>query len=167
MAKGKEDTTLLATLLSVPLFKANQGAKVRQATAAAIAAVVIIGCMRLRGTVLSETESYVAYLLPNLSEGGARGVTALIYNGLPLLLLLSGLWFAYRLVNWPRFTNFLIDVEHEMEKVSWASWDYLYRATAVVLGTMVVLGVYLFMCDVIWQRLFGLVGFLDLEALGQ
>ena len=32
----------------------------------------------------------------------------------------------------PTFANFLISVEAEMDKVSWATWGYLKRATAVV-----------------------------------
>jgi preprotein translocase subunit SecE len=73
---------------------------------------------------------------------------------------------AFRLVNWPNFANFLISVEAEMDKVSWASWDYLKRATGVVLVSMVVLGAYLFFCDIFWQQLFGFIGFLDLKAMG-
>jgi len=71
-----------------------------------------------------------------------------------------------RLVNWPVFANFLVSVEAELDKVTWADWTYLKRATAVVIVTMFVLGIYLFLCDVVWQQLFGFVGFLDLEALG-
>lgn len=148
MAKAKQQTSFWSTMLRGGLYKANQGRKVRQATAAGLAVVVVFGCMRLKGTILVEYEPWVTY-------------------GIPGVLLVLGLWTAFRIVNWAPFTDFLIDVEHEMEKVSWASWQYLKRATAVVLGTMVVLGIYLFLCDILWQQLFGAIGFLNLEALGQ
>ena len=79
---------------------------------------------------------------------------------------LVGLWLAFRLVNYPRFANFLIAVEGEMDKVSWSDQDYLKRATGVVLGTMLLLGMILWGYDFFWFRLFSLIRILDADALG-
>ena len=56
--------------------------------------------------------------------------------GIPCAIGLFGMWFGFRLVNYPRFADFLISVEAEMDKVSWPDWPYLVRATGVVMGVM-------------------------------
>lgn len=144
MARADAET-LWSEMLRSRLFKPNQGRVVRQVTALAIALVFIALAWRLSSTVLSEAGTGIRYGIP-----GAIGAV--------------GCWLAYRLVNWPTFANFLISVEAEMDKVSWASWDYLKRSTSVVLVVMLVLGAYLFACDIFWQQLFGLIGFLDLNV---
>lgn len=147
MAKAKAEPTLWGEMLNVRRFKPNQGRVVRQVTGVAVAAVFVLIGWRLHGTILADAEPWVRHT--------AAGVISVL-----------GCWLAFRLVNWPTFANFLVSVEAEMDKVSWAGWDYLKRATAVVLVSMVVLGAYLFMCDIFWQQLFGAIGFLDLNALG-
>jgi preprotein translocase subunit SecE len=68
------------------------------------------------------------------------------------------MWLGYRLVNWPRFADFLIAVEAEMSKVSWPTKTELYRASTVVIFTMAFLALLLFCYDAIWQFLFDLLG---------
>lgn len=146
MARAEAET-LWGEMLRSRLFKPNQGRVVRQVTALSIAVVFVSLAWRLNVTILSEAANGIRY-------------------GIPGAIALGGCWLAYRLVNWPVFANFLISVEAEMDKVSWASWDYLKRSTSVVLVVMLVLGAYLFACDIFWQQLFGFIGFLDLNALG-
>jgi len=147
MAKAKADNSLLVELVQGRIFKSSQGRVVRQVTFFAAAAVFVIAAWRLQSTLLADYDRAVRW-------------------GIPGVIAVAGIWLSFRLVNWPTFANFLISVEAEMDKVSWANWDYLYRATAVVLGTMVVLGAYLFICDIFWQQLFGFIGFLNLKAMG-
>ncbi|SFH58891.1 preprotein translocase subunit SecE [Planctomicrobium piriforme] len=147
MAKAKAESSFAATLVQPRVFKPNQGRIVRQVTFAVVAGVFVIGAWRLHATILSDYASGVRW-------------------GVPTVVAVVGLWLAFALVNWPTFANFLISVEAEMDKVSWASLDYLKRATAVVLVTMLVLGAYLFFCDIFWQQLFGFIGFLDMSAPG-
>jgi len=73
-------------------------------------------------------------------------------------MLAAGLWFGFRVVNWPRFADFLISVEAEMGKVTWPSKSELIRASVVVIVTIVILAISLFMFDVVWQWLFKLIG---------
>ena len=145
MAKAKAETTFFGNFLIPGLFKPNQGRVVRQVTGAAVGIVAIAAAWRLRVTVLADYSPQVALFLP-------------------LALALFGIWFAYRLVNWPPFANFLIAVEGELDKVSWADWDYLKRATIVVLVVMFTMGAYLYFADFVWQQLFSFVGFLDLSS---
>ena len=146
MSRGKDDTTFLASLLSVSLYKRNQGRMTRRLTAIAVAAVALIGCWTLSHTVLSQADAPVRV-------------------GAPSLLGLVGLWLAFRLVNFPRFADFLVSVEAEMDKVSWADIEYLKRATGVVLGVMLLLGLVLSLYDLFWLKTFSWIGILDQEAL--
>ena len=146
MAKAKTETTFFGNFLIPGLYKPNQGRVVRQVTAAAIAVVAIAAAWRLRVTILADFSHAVALVVP-------------------LTIALLGVWFAYRVVNWPTFANFLIAVEGELDKVSWADWDYLKRATVVVLAVMFAMGAYLYIADFLWQQLFGFVGFLDLDTV--
>ena len=72
---------------------------------------------------------------------------------LPILLTVFSLWFAYRLVNFPPFADFLIATEAELNKVSWTTRKRLVQDTIVVLVTMLLLTVFLFTVDVFWGRL--------------
>ncbi len=80
--------------------------------------------------------------------------------GLPLLIAAIAMWIIFRVVNYPRFADFLISVEAEMDKVSWPSKSDLYRSTVVVISTMFFLGLVLMFFDVVWKPLFTFIGWL-------
>jgi preprotein translocase SecE subunit len=65
----------------------------------------------------------------------------------PLAVMLFSLWFAYRLVNYPRFADFLIATEAEMNKVSWSSRKRLWQDTIVVLTTVFLMFLFLYAMD--------------------
>ncbi|HEY7329657.1 MAG TPA: preprotein translocase subunit SecE [Gemmataceae bacterium] len=69
----------------------------------------------------------------------------------PLLMLLGGIWLAWRIVNVPVFADFLIATEAEMNKVSWTTQRRLVQDTIVVLVTVVLMAFYLFGMDVMWK----------------
>lgn len=144
MAKVSDETSLVQELLSLRLYKQNQGRVVRQVTAIAIALCLAAAAWRMRVTVL-----------------GGESISVSLREGISTAVLVIGVWFAFRVVNWPTFANFLIQVEAEMDKVTWATWDYLKRATTIVLVTMLILGVYLFGWDILWQQIFAAIGFLE------
>ncbi len=73
---------------------------------------------------------------------------------LPTVVAVVGCWMAYRLVNYPRFADFLIAVEAEMNKVSWPTRAELVRASLVVLFTITVLAVVLAVFDIAWTVFF-------------
>ena len=140
MAKP-ENGSFWSELLAVDLYKRNQGRLARQLTAAGIGAMVVAG----------------AYVL---SQGPLAGMGREVRVGIPLLITAAAAWVVYRLVNYPRFAEFLISVEAEMGKVSWASKDEVMRATIVVLSTMLFLGVILFFYDLLWQKILFWIGVL-------
>jgi preprotein translocase subunit SecE len=142
MSKTDRESSYLSSLTQIGLYKRNQGRLVRQLTAGAAMVAVLLAAWAMSIHLLNGTDQWVQY-------------------GLPVLVAAVGSWAVYRLVNYPRFADFLIDVEGEMAKVSWASADEIKRATAVVLVTMITLSVVLFMYDFLWLRVLRLIGILQ------
>lgn len=63
------------------------------------------------------------------------------------------------MVNIPRFADFLVSVESELEKVTWPNRNEVVQATIVVLCMMFFLGVFLFLIDLVWTWLFSVIRF--------
>jgi preprotein translocase subunit SecE len=141
MAKVDRETSFWTSLTHVGLYKRNQGRLVRQLTAGAALAAVLLIAWAMPIHLLSGTDPRVQY-------------------GVPVVVVLAGAWAVYRLVNYPPFADFLIDVEGEMAKVSWASAEEIKRATAVVLVTMGTLSLVLFLYDLVWVRVLKWMGIL-------
>lgn len=138
---GTNSAPLTSELFQTSVYKPNQGRIVRQLTALAIWVVVALGCWSLYSTLRGALDSS-SYLIP----------------GIPSLALLAGVWFGYRVVNWPKFADFLIAVEAEMNKVTWPSKDELVRASIVVMFTIAFLAMALFLFDILWQAIFNAIG---------
>ncbi|NND97023.1 MAG: preprotein translocase subunit SecE [Pirellulaceae bacterium] len=135
---------LTAELFHASVYKPNQGRIVRQLTALTIWIVVALGCWRLYSSLrgVFNAENWTTHLT----------------LAIPAVLLTAGLWIGYRLVNWPRFADFLIAVEAEMNKVTWPSKDELIRASIVVMFTIFFLAMALFVFDIVWQTIFNFIG---------
>lgn len=127
-------------LFSVGIYKRSQGRIARQVTFAVLAAVVALGAWRLKQFLMDQ---------PISIQFGAAGA-----------VLILGWWMCYRAVNMPRFADFLIAVEAEMNKVSWPSKGELFRSSMVVIVTMFGLAATLFSYDLLWQRLLTMLGVL-------
>ena len=143
MAKSKDATSLWNELWTLGLYKKNQGRLTRQVTGAALGLLVTLGAYTLFQTFAADQASWIRV-------------------GIPTAITVIGIWVTYRLVNYPRFADFLISVEAEMDKVTWSTRQELYRAAAVVIVTMFLFGFVLFFFDMFWQWFFRLVGFLRL-----
>ncbi len=141
MASVSEDSaanrSLMSEMFAGSLYKSKQGRIVRQLTCLAIWLTVGLGAWRMFASLESNT---------NLRIIG------------PVVFVVAGMWFGYRLVNWPRFADFLISVEAEMTKVSWPVKSELYRASMVVIFTMAFLAILLFGYDLFWQFIFDWLG---------
>ncbi len=124
-------------LFQFGLYKRTQGRIARQATFAALAITIIIGALRMSETF--GTTGFYKWVLP--------GIVAFV-----------GVWLCYRLVNLPKFADFLIAVEAEMSKVSWPTRQELIRGSVVVIFVLVFLAIVLTLYDAIWQRLLQVLG---------
>lgn len=124
-------------MFQIGLYKRNQGRVTRQLTFAALALIVGLGAWRL-----------YEFFAPN----------AFTNYGVPWFLGIAGVWLSFRVVNMPRFADFLIAVEAEMSKVSWPTRKELFRGSVVVIVTIVVLAAVLYIFDFVWAFLLGLLG---------
>jgi preprotein translocase SecE subunit len=131
-------------------YKKNQGVRVRRGTILGV--LVLAGCgiyTLLAHKTLDTTGSRdLVYTLP-FSSISLRVLPDLRFT-VPLLLGAASLWFAYRLVNYPTFADFLIATEAEINKVSWTSRRRLIQDTVVVLTTVILLTVFIFVVDLLW-----------------
>ena len=73
-------------------------------------------------------------------------------------ILLLGLWFGWRLINWGTFADFLISVEAEMAKVSWPGRAELKSSTIVVLVVFLFLAGLFLIYDFALISIFKVVG---------
>lgn len=138
MVKEKEATVSpVRDLFQPALYKRSQGRIARQVTFAALATALVLGVWRMSVVINAAPE---------------------IKYGIPGVLLLVGLWLCYRLVNLPRFADFLIGVEAEMNKVSWPTQSELFRSSIVVMFTIFSLAIILFAYDMFWRWLLRILG---------
>jgi preprotein translocase SecE subunit len=142
-------------------YKKNQGQRVRRGT---ILGVLILAGCGIYVLLAHKTLNTVGYYAEpgNLESWVNNWTLAVPFAGVritllpdvrftvPLLLGAAALWFAYRLVNFPAFADFLIATEAEMNKVSWTSRRRLVQDTIVVLTTVLLMTVFLFVVDLLW-----------------
>src|SRR5262245_14147710 len=121
----------LANLGRTNLYKPMQGWYARTYTAAGLGLVVVLGLWQLYKGIEDASPAY-RFGIPT-AIGAALG------------------WVLFRLVQYPPFVEFLIATEAEMNKVSWTSRDDLYRATSVVLTTVLLVSFFLFGVDWVWS----------------
>ena len=130
----------VSELFKTGTYKSKQGKIARISTALGIFVVLTAGIYQLYNSFLEGHGAFAVY-------------------GVPLILLALNAWFSYRVVNYPKFADFLIQVEAEMRKVSWPGKDELLRSTTVVIVVMLLLTVLLFGYDLILQYIFGKISF--------
>jgi preprotein translocase subunit SecE len=134
-------------LVRADVYKASQGWYARLWTALGLGALVLAGLYTLFLRISDTTSRTVSLAVPTT------------------LAALFG-WFIFRLVQYPPFADFLIATEAEMKKISWATWPELKRATLVVVVTVLLMAVYLFGVDLIWQALLKAIGVLRFSSSG-
>ena len=122
------------------LYKRTQGKMTRQLTCFAI----WLGAFLL---------AYRVYVFRNglwsFAEQWGTGASSYLGYGMPVVILLVGLWLGYRIVNYAPFADFLIAVEAEMSKVSWPTQQQLIRASAVVIILILGLTMIVFVYDIL------------------
>ena len=141
MKENAAANTMWQDLFSLGIYKRSQGRIARQVTFAALAVALCLGAFTLY--------EYMADRSTSLRIGVLGAV------------LVVGFWLSYRVVNLPRFADFLIAVEAEMNKVSWPSRAELIRSSLVVMVTMFGLAGTLYAYDLLWRFLLTMLGVLQ------
>lgn len=144
--------SILPQLFRVGLYKSAQGRLVRQVTFICIVVLTGFGAITLANGPLGSLD---------LADGPFEGMERSFRVGVPVVLWLVSGWIAYRAVNVPRFADFLIAVESELEKVVWPARKEVMQATVVVLATMLFFGTFLSGADFVWKWFFRLIHFIE------
>ena len=134
--------SILPELFRFGLYKPTQGRVVRQASFLGLALVLAFGCFSASTDLLGDYEQQVRV-------------------GVPIGVWLVLCWVAFRVVNVPRFADFLISVESELEKVVWPGRKQVMQSTIVVIVTMLFLGAFLFGVDIVWRWFFSFTRFIE------
>jgi len=145
MSSKSASASLLPELFRFGIYKSNQGRMVRQFTFFAVAIVAAFGCI-------------------TLSNGPLMTTVKSVQVGVPLAIWLVVCWIAFRVVNIAKFADFLVSVESELEKVTWPTRQEVVQATIVVICTMVFLGLFLFLIDLLWTWVFSFIGFTEYKV---
>jgi preprotein translocase subunit SecE len=139
-------TLFLVNLARADLYKPMQGWYARLYTALGLGLIVATGAWRVY-------ESSIEY-------------STAWHIGLPALFAAVLGWLIFRLIHFPPFAEFLIATEAEMNKVSWTNKEDLFRATTVVLTTVVMMTVFLFLVDTLWTFVLRMIGVLRFGGSG-
>jgi preprotein translocase SecE subunit len=153
-------------------YKKSQGQRVRRGTMLGIIALAVCGIWTLHshntlayGVDDGTNNWYVSIPFSSLwnPDGVDYRLNLLrdVRFTVPILFAAVALWFAYRVVNFPSFADFLIATEAELNKVSWTSRKRLVQDTIVVLTTVVLMTIFLFVVDILWGLLLSRVGVLQ------
>ncbi len=147
---------LIAGMFTASRYKRNQGKVARQATFFALLAAVAVGAWTMSA---GATPEFGSFFVPSGIRDRISPEVVAKYV-IPMIVLAVGAWAAFRVVNIPRFAEFLISVENEMGKVSWPSRQELFRASLVVLVVIFMLTTILYTYDIVlkWviSRLLGI-----------
>ena len=139
-------TLFLVNLARADLYKPMQGWYARLYTALGLGLILATGAWRVY-------ESSIEY-------------STAWHIGLPALFAAVLGWVIFRLIHFPPFAEFLIATEAEMNKVSWTNKEDLFRATTVVLTTVVMMTVFLFLVDTLWTFVLRMIGVLQFGGSG-
>jgi preprotein translocase SecE subunit len=129
-------------------YKKHQGVRVRRLTILGLLLVLGTGIYALWHNNVLGPKDWIA-LIPYT---GGKSITLLPDIRLTVPVILAGLavWFAWRVVNYPTFADFLIATEAEINKVSWTPRPRLIQDTIVVLITVFIITMFLFFVDIFW-----------------
>jgi preprotein translocase subunit SecE len=139
--------------MSLTTYKKTQGRPARQ-----IALCVAVVCL---SWLLVQTGALIRPLLKTFFDFVGVGAAIGWLFFCLVLVGLSGV-IAFALLNRPRWADFLISVQAEIDKVTWPSKAEVKKATIVVLLLLVSMAVVIFLFDVLWQWVFKTLGFLQI-----
>ncbi len=135
------------------LYKPGQGKYTRMGTAIGAGVMVIWGAFFLLDELSALLDSKAAYYYP-VQYGVAVG----------FILAMGAL--VYWIVGLNRKANdFFIQTEGEMKKVSWCTRQEVIRSTKVVIVSVVLLGVFLFVADMLFMEIFSAIDVLKTPSL--
>ena len=130
--------------MSVTAYKKNQGRPTRQIALCAVVAIL-------------------SWFLIQVASLFWKKQSGLPWLGMTVLAIGVSAFLSVVLLNRPKWADFLISVQQEIDRVTWPSMLEVKRATIVVLFLLASMSVLIFGFDLVWQWVFELIGFLQIS----
>ncbi|MBN2210377.1 MAG: preprotein translocase subunit SecE [Sedimentisphaerales bacterium] len=134
------------------IYKRGQGRYTRLGTAIGAGILLALGCWSLFGWLdgfLSTDKMSVA-------------TKQWIQMAVPVVLFVVLAWIIFKVLNTPKYADFLIATEGEMKKVSWSTFKEVTASTKVVIITVVIMSILLGCVDWIFTWAFKTIGILKI-----
>lgn len=145
-------------------YRAEEGQRARAVIGLALATLALYGAHAFHDWLPENWHRALPGIGTVLDDSGQFALSgALLSAGAIAVASLVGI---YKLINYPKFVDFLIDTENELKKVSWASKRQVVTESIVVVFCVVLVGAYIFAIDSIlimlkklpwdnfWSRIF-------------
>ena len=136
------------------IYKKGQGYYTRMGTVIGSGVIAALGCFSLYGKL--DAIRTGGSITPSAKTWLQAGIPAVVFVALGYLI--------FKLVNTPRWADFMIATEGEMKKVSWSSKKEIIASTKVVIITVILLAVLLAVVDVGFSYLFKALGVLKVMS---
>lgn len=152
--------------MALEIYKKNQGIHARVFLGVGLGVVALMAAYALYGSLIESSELYPGARMPLVEVPITWGlVSALVFFIISAALvgvLTTGLETGLKTLdgNSKKTVDFLIDTQGELQKVSWPTREELTGSTAVVILSVIILGVYIFAVDWVITRIMGWIGFL-------
>jgi preprotein translocase SecE subunit len=132
-------------------YRPEEGHRSRAIGGLSLAALMVYGAFSFFEWLPADWKAPLPKIGDLLSEDFRLSVGSIM----SVLLGVGFLIGIYKLINFPRFVDFLVETEAELKKVSWASRRQVITESIVVVATVLILGVYIFLIDTViyhWQH---------------
>jgi len=147
---------LLRELFRFRRYKVSQGHLIRRMTMAGVWVLFATAAWKCTQMDYTWIGSWAIWF--GISAETTRDFVVVFPYSMAGLILLFGIWFGWRVINWITFADFLIAVEAEMAKVSWPGRAELRSSTIVVLTVFLLLAGMIYLFDLTLVFIFGLIG---------
>ncbi len=145
------------------IYKPKQGIVIRRITFLCLLVLFTFGAYRLYSTCFPPAESIqygwlsqplTQITIPLVEYDIIISYRLFISLGIWLFSVLLSFWASFRHA---RLSEFLIETESEMRKVSWPIFREVVTSSVVVIITIIILGVFMFLSDIVFDKFFGTI----------
>jgi preprotein translocase SecE subunit len=148
------------------VYRKKQGVYARYIVAVILGFVVLFASYALYGTLISLPEVYAGARVPVLNVSFNWGFlgAAILFTicGTLVGIIVGGVQTNIRPLDTSgrKMVDFLIDIQAELQKVSWPTRQELIGSIIVVVISVIVLSLYIFGVDALMREIMKLLGFL-------
>ncbi len=134
------------------IYKRGQGQYTRLGTAIGAGVILALGCWSLYRWLEGQLST----------DQMSLGTKQWVQMAVPAVLFLVIGWLIFKVLNTPKYADFLIATEGEMKKVSWSTFKEITASTQIVIITVVIMSFLLGCVDWLFTWMFKVAGVLKI-----